>query len=118
MINNKFYGIEKLSLVDFDGKVACTLFTSGCNFRCAFCHNKDLVINNEYNKLLKKHRCLPVFLCYFVNIFFVSIKIWRISSNCALFIKSRFISASGRGVPSGFLHFVRILRPEFSPNVT
>lgn len=49
MINNKFYGIEKLSLVDFDGKVACTLFTSGCNFRCAFCHNKDLVINNEYN---------------------------------------------------------------------
>ena len=39
-----FYGIDKMSLVDFDNKIACTLFTCGCNFRCPFCHNKDLVL--------------------------------------------------------------------------
>ena len=31
-MNNKFVGIEKLSLVDYEGKLACTLFTKGCNF--------------------------------------------------------------------------------------
>lgn len=36
-------GIEKLSLVDFPGNLAATLFTSGCNFRCPFCHNGELV---------------------------------------------------------------------------
>ena len=40
-----FSGIEKLSLVDFDQVVACTLFFGGCNFRCPFCHNGDLVLN-------------------------------------------------------------------------
>ncbi len=39
-----FAGLEKLSLVDFDHHIACTLFTSGCNFRCPFCHNSDLVV--------------------------------------------------------------------------
>ncbi len=39
----KFYGIQKLTLLDFPGKVACTLFTGGCNFRCPFCHNSALV---------------------------------------------------------------------------
>lgn len=45
MSNDKFYGIEKLSLVDYEGKLACTLFTGGCNFRCPFCHNASLVID-------------------------------------------------------------------------
>jgi len=40
----EFAGIEKLSLVDYDQHIACTIFTSGCNFRCPFCHNSDLVI--------------------------------------------------------------------------
>lgn len=39
----KFYGMDPLSLVDFDGMLTCTIFTAGCNFRCPFCHNKDLV---------------------------------------------------------------------------
>lgn len=43
-----FVGIEKLSLVDYDEKVACTLFMEGCNFRCPFCHNSQLV-NKENN---------------------------------------------------------------------
>ena len=42
-MNSIFCGIEKLSLVDFDGKIACTLFTGGCNYRCPFCHNSPLI---------------------------------------------------------------------------
>lgn len=41
-----FVGMEKLSLVDYDSKIVCTLFSSGCNFNCAFCHNSPLVIKN------------------------------------------------------------------------
>ena len=37
-------GIQKLTLLDYPGKVACTLFTAGCNFRCPFCHNAGLVL--------------------------------------------------------------------------
>lgn len=40
-----FSGWEKLSLVDFDDNLTTTLFTSGCNFRCPFCHNGDLVLH-------------------------------------------------------------------------
>ena len=42
-MNSIFCGIEKLSLVDFDSKIACTLFTGGCNYRCPFCHNSPLI---------------------------------------------------------------------------
>lgn len=37
-------GLQKLTLLDYPGKVACTIFTSGCNFRCPFCHNAPLVL--------------------------------------------------------------------------
>ena len=36
-------GLQKLTLLDFPGKTACTVFTHGCNFRCPFCHNAPLV---------------------------------------------------------------------------
>ncbi len=36
-------GFQKLTLLDFPGKVACIVFTPGCNFRCPFCHNASLV---------------------------------------------------------------------------
>lgn len=39
----KISGLAKLTLLDFPGKTACTVFTSGCNFRCPFCHNASLV---------------------------------------------------------------------------
>ncbi len=48
-MNNKFVGIEKLSLVDYEGKLACTLFTKGCNFKCVFCHNSILALDSIYN---------------------------------------------------------------------
>ena len=38
-----FNGFQKLTLLDYPGHVACTLFTAGCNFRCPFCHNASLV---------------------------------------------------------------------------
>jgi pyruvate formate lyase activating enzyme len=36
-------GLQKTSLIDFPGKVSCVCFVSGCNFRCPYCHNPDLV---------------------------------------------------------------------------
>lgn len=37
------HGFQKMTLLDFPGRVACTVFTGGCNFRCPFCHNALLV---------------------------------------------------------------------------
>ena len=39
----KICGFQKMTMLDFPGKVACTVFTGGCNFRCPFCHNALLV---------------------------------------------------------------------------
>ena len=36
-------GLQKLSLLDYPGKVACTVFLSGCNLRCPYCHNAELI---------------------------------------------------------------------------
>ena len=38
-------GFQKMTMLDYPGKVACTIFTYGCNFRCPFCHNATLVID-------------------------------------------------------------------------
>jgi len=37
-------GLQKLSLIDYPGKLAAVVFTLGCNFRCGFCHNPELVL--------------------------------------------------------------------------
>lgn len=39
----KFGGLQKLTLLDYPGHLACTAFTEGCNFRCPWCHNATLV---------------------------------------------------------------------------
>lgn len=41
------FGLQKLTLLDFPGAVACTVFSCGCNFRCPFCHNASLVNAKE-----------------------------------------------------------------------
>ncbi len=46
-------GLQKLSLVDYPGKLACIIFTQGCNFRCGFCHNPELV-STSHNKAKEK----------------------------------------------------------------
>ena len=47
-------GLQKLTLLDYPGKVACTIFTAGCNFRCPFCHNASLVIDTDNNEDLEE----------------------------------------------------------------
>ena len=39
----KIHGFQKMTLLDYPGKVAATIFTAGCNLRCPFCHNAPLV---------------------------------------------------------------------------
>ena len=41
------HGFQKMTLLDYPGYVACTLFTAACNFRCPFCHNAGLVTKIE-----------------------------------------------------------------------
>ena len=36
-------GLQKMTLLDYPGRVACTVFAQGCNFRCPFCHNSELL---------------------------------------------------------------------------
>ena len=43
----KIHGMQKLTLIDYPGKIAATLFLAGCNFRCPFCHNASLVTHIE-----------------------------------------------------------------------
>lgn len=61
----RIQGIQKLTLLDFPEKVACTVFTAGCNFRCPFCHNASLVVDippvgeiseEEFFSFLKKRQ--------------------------------------------------------------
>ena len=40
-------GLQKLTLLDFPGRIACTVFLPGCNLRCPFCHNASLVLPRE-----------------------------------------------------------------------
>lgn len=57
-------GLQKLTLLDFPGKTACTIFTPGCNFRCPFCHNallvthkvNDFVAEEEFFSFLSKRK--------------------------------------------------------------
>ena len=59
-------GLQKMTLLDFPGHIACTAFTAGCNFRCPFCHNASLVIGQtpeqmeeeEFFSFLSKRRGL------------------------------------------------------------
>ncbi len=43
----KISGFQKMTLLDFPGKVACTIFSFGCNLRCPFCHNASLVLGGN-----------------------------------------------------------------------
>ena len=48
----KIQGLAKLTLLDFPGRVACTVFFGGCNLRCPFCHNAGLVLSpSQYDQI-------------------------------------------------------------------
>ena len=54
VINLKLSGLQKLTLLDFPGTMACTVFTCGCNFRCPFCHNAPLVLPDSSGETLEE----------------------------------------------------------------
>ena len=62
----KIQGLQKMTLLDFPGRVACTVFLGGCDFRCPFCHNYELVegpmpeavTEDEFFAFLEKRRGL------------------------------------------------------------
>ena len=64
-------GIQKMTLLDFPGRCACTVFFSGCNLRCPFCHNASLVLDNpapamtegDFFTFLKKRKGLLDGVC-------------------------------------------------------
>ena len=43
-------GFQKCSLIDYPGKICAIVFTLGCNFRCSYCHNPELVYPELFNK--------------------------------------------------------------------
>ena len=43
----KIGGFIKNSFIDYPGKISCVIFTSGCNFRCPYCHNFDLISDKK-----------------------------------------------------------------------
>ena len=43
-------GLQKITLIDYPGKVACTVFLTGCNFRCPWCYNPELVLPEAIGK--------------------------------------------------------------------
>jgi len=49
----KIAGLQKTTLIDYPGKVACTVFLAGCNFRCPWCHSFELVLPEKIKKLPK-----------------------------------------------------------------
>lgn len=46
-------GLQKLTLVDYPEKLACTIFLAGCNFRCPWCYNPELVLPKKIEKNTK-----------------------------------------------------------------
>ena len=64
-------GLQRLTLLDYPGTVACTVFTHGCNFRCPFCHNaslvtkkaEDTISEDEFFSFLKKRQGILEGVC-------------------------------------------------------
>ena len=64
-------GLQKTSVIDFPGRLACTVFTVGCNFVCPFCHNKslvdgkgiELIDENYFFEFLKKRKNILEGVC-------------------------------------------------------
>ena len=51
-------GFQKLTILDYPGKVACIVFTPGCNFRCPFCHNASLVTHIDKDTYINEEEVL------------------------------------------------------------
>ena len=56
----KIHGFQSLTLLDYPGKVACTVFLGGCNFRCPFCQNTGLVLAPEREAVVPMEEVMGV----------------------------------------------------------
>ena len=54
-------GLQKFSMIDYPDKLAAIVFTSGCNFRCGYCHNPELVLPEKFNPSLDQNEILEFF---------------------------------------------------------
>ncbi len=54
----KIGGFQKFSLLDYPGHLAAIVFTRGCNFRCPYCHNPELVDPNRYGELIPEQEVM------------------------------------------------------------
>jgi pyruvate formate lyase activating enzyme len=57
----KIGGLQKVSLIDYPGKISAIVFTQGCNFRCPYCHNPELVEQKLYQPCLSEKDILEFF---------------------------------------------------------
>jgi pyruvate formate lyase activating enzyme len=54
----KIGGFQKVSLIDYPGRISAVVFTQGCNFRCPFCHNPELVDPERFEDLIPQKEIL------------------------------------------------------------
>ena len=54
----KIGGFQKVSLIDYPGRISAVVFTRGCNFRCPFCHNPELVDPERFTDLIPEPEIL------------------------------------------------------------
>jgi pyruvate formate lyase activating enzyme len=54
----KIGGLQKISLIDYPGRISAIVFTQGCNFRCPYCHNPELVDPAQYGPILPEEEVI------------------------------------------------------------
>jgi pyruvate formate lyase activating enzyme len=54
----KIGGLQKVTLIDYPGMIGATVFTQGCNFRCPYCHNPELVDPGRYGTIIPEEEVL------------------------------------------------------------
>jgi pyruvate formate lyase activating enzyme len=54
----KIGGVQKISLIDYPGRISAIVFTQGCNFRCSYCHNPELVDPAQYGPILSEEEVI------------------------------------------------------------
>lgn len=56
----KIAGFKKQSLIDYPGNISSVVFTQGCNFRCPYCHNPNLVLPEQFETCYEEEELFPI----------------------------------------------------------
>ncbi|WP_457627184.1 anaerobic ribonucleoside-triphosphate reductase activating protein [Persephonella sp.] len=54
----KIGGLQKFSMIDYPGKISAVVFVQGCNFRCPYCHNRELVLPEYFSRSIDENEVL------------------------------------------------------------